>query len=81
MTLKGHSKKVILLHYHPTASNMLSSASGDQTIRLWDVEKGSQTAALLGAHKDIIQDFVWDYCGNQFATSSRDKVFELFELF
>jgi coronin-1B/1C/6 len=74
VTLKGHTKKVVLLHYHPTASNLLSSASADQTVRLWDVERGCQTVALLDGHKEIIQDFAWDYCGNQFATSSRDKV-------
>ena len=77
--LTGHSRKVILLRFHPTASNVLASASGDQTIKLWDIEKGVEINSLNEAHDQLIQELIWDYTGNQYATSSKDKNVRLFD--
>jgi len=71
--LHGHGKKVTFLRFHPTANNVLASASADMTVKLWDIEKASMMADLAGVHSDLIQDIVWDYTGNNYATSSKDK--------
>ena len=73
MDLHGHGRKVTFLRFHPTASNVLASVSADQTVKLWDIEKGQEMTSLNDAHRDLIQDIVWDYCGNSYATSSKDK--------
>jgi coronin-1B/1C/6 len=71
--LHGHGKKVTLLRFHPTASNVLASASADLTVKLWDIEKGSEVCSLNDTHQQLIQDIVWDYTGTTYTTSSKDK--------
>lgn len=75
--LTGHSRKVTLLRFHPTASNALLSASSDQTVKLWDIEKGLDINSNGDVHENLIQDIVWDYHGNQYAISSKDKAVRL----
>lgn len=70
--LHGHNRKVTLLRFHPTASNVLASTSGDQTVKLWDIQKGIEINSC-STHTELIQDIVWDYTGNQYITSSKDK--------
>ena len=71
--LHGHSRKVTLLRFHPTANNVLASTAADQTVKLWDIEKGCEMNSLNDVHEQLIQDVVWDYSGNTYATSSKDK--------
>jgi coronin-1B/1C/6 len=76
--LAGHSRKVTLLRFHPTAGNVLASASGDQSVKIWDIESGSEMNSS-SCHSDLIQDIVWDYTGNQYATASKDKNIRLID--
>ena len=34
-TAESHMRKVIFVKFHPTASNVLATASADQTVKLW----------------------------------------------
>lgn len=61
------------MRFHPTANNVLASVGGDQCVKLWDIENGQELNSLNGAHDQLIQDIVWDYHGNVYATSSKDK--------
>ena len=47
--LKGHSKKVNRVIYHPNGENNVITASYDGTIRIWDVPT-SQVLSLLIPH-------------------------------
>jgi len=69
--LTGHGKRVTLLRYHPTANNMLLSGSADCTVKTWDIEKGEAATTL--ELPDLTQDLVWDFKGDNFATSCKDK--------
>mmetsp|Transcript_12043 Transcript_12043/g.17657 ORF Transcript_12043/g.17657 Transcript_12043/m.17657 type:complete len:449 (-) Transcript_12043:315-1661(-) len=69
--LVGHKKKVTLLRYHPTASNILLSTSADSTVKTWDVEKGEAITSI--DVPDLTQDIVWDHKGDAYATSCKDK--------
>ena len=40
--LKGHSKKIELLSFHPTARGVLASGANDHTVRIWNIEKQHQ---------------------------------------
>jgi coronin-1B/1C/6 len=71
--INAHNKKVTLLRFHPTASNVLASVGGDQMVKLWDIEKAMEIGCLPDAHDQLIQDIVWDYHGDTYATSSKDK--------
>jgi WD40 repeat protein len=56
--MSAGGRKVGQLLFHPTASNVLASASGDHVVRLWDIEKPEEPVIVLEAHGDTIQDMV-----------------------
>lgn len=74
--LVGHRKKVTLLRFHPTAANTLMSSSGDYTVRIWDIDSGAE-ARKYGGCDNIIHDIVWDYTGDMFAVTCKDKKIRL----
>lgn len=76
--LRGHQRKVALLRFHPTASNLLASVGGDFLVKLWDIEHGAEVSTNT-THSEIIQDIVWDYRGNVYATSTKDKAVRFFD--
>eukprot|EP00980_Cylindrotheca_fusiformis_P001478 scaffold345_cov134-Cylindrotheca_fusiformis.AAC.89 len=75
--LEGHSKKVTLMRFHPTASNTLMSASADHTVKIWDVESGQTVSSLDHELPDLTQDIVWDVRGDTYACSNKDKSIRL----
>jgi len=72
LDLIGHRKKVTLLRYHPTANNTLMSTGGDYTVKIWDVEN-STAVSTFDKCPNLVHDIVWDFKGDQFATSCKDK--------
>ncbi|KAI9302402.1 hypothetical protein BJ944DRAFT_167359 [Cunninghamella echinulata] len=77
--LSGHQRKVGQVVFHPTADNVLASASTDLTIKLWDIEKGQEKQEITG-HTEIIQSVAWNYNGSLIATTCRDKRLRIFDV-
>lgn len=78
VTLEGHMKKVTYIRFNPTAANVIASTSGDHSVRVWDAEKAEE----INSYKEfttLVQDIVWDVRGDNFATSSKDKVVRFFD--
>ncbi|EPE10134.1 actin-binding protein [Ophiostoma piceae UAMH 11346] len=69
--LQGHSRKVGQVLFNPAADSILASASGDLTVKVWDVTTGQAAATLR--QPDIIQSLSWNASGNLLVTTSRDK--------
>jgi len=70
--LTGHTKKVTLLRFHPTANNTLLSTSADYTVKVWDIENN----AAINSFEDIpnlVHDIIWDRNGDNYAFSCKDK--------
>ncbi|GAP87511.1 putative coronin-6 [Rosellinia necatrix] len=76
--LTGHSRKVGQVLFNPAAENILASASGDLTIRLWDIGTGSGVHTLK--HPDIVQSLSWNADGTMLATTSRDKKLRVWDV-
>ncbi|KAF3026824.1 Coronin-like protein crn1 [Neopestalotiopsis sp. 37M] len=76
--LTGHSRKIGQVLFNPAAENILASASGDLTIKLWDV--GTGQAALSMKHPDIVQSLSWNAAGNMMVTTSRDKKLRVWDV-
>ncbi|KAL2109962.1 hypothetical protein VUR80DRAFT_1792 [Thermomyces stellatus] len=76
--LSGHSRKVGQVLFNPAAENILASASGDFTIKLWDVEAGQSHQVLR--HNDIVQSLTWNATGTLLATTSRDKKIRVWDV-
>ncbi|KFY16089.1 hypothetical protein V491_05444, partial [Pseudogymnoascus sp. VKM F-3775] len=76
--LTGHSRKVGQVLFNPAAENILASASGDYTIKLWDVETGNSPLTLK--HGDIVQSLSWSADGTMMVTTSRDKKLRVWDV-
>lgn len=76
--LAGHSKKVGQVNWNPSADNILASASGDFSIKIWDAATGQ--APLTLRHSDVIQSLSWNASGSLLATTSRDKKIRVWDV-
>ncbi|PHH62161.1 hypothetical protein CDD81_7535 [Ophiocordyceps australis] len=76
--LGGHSRKVGQVLFNPAAENILASASGDFTIKIWDA--GTGQAALTLKHGDIVQSLSWNASGSLLVTTSRDKKIRVWDV-
>lgn len=76
--LTGHSRKIGQVLFNPAAENILASASGDLTIKLWDV--GTGQSALSMKHPDIVQSLSWNAAGTMMVTTSRDKKLRVWDV-
>lgn len=77
-TLEGHQKKVTFIKFHPTAGNVLSSVSADNTIKIWDVEAQAQVGEFA-EFGSAIHSQDWNANGSLLATTSQDKVVRVFD--
>ena len=75
--LSGHPKKIGQVLFNPAAENVLASASGDFTIKLWDIEAGSSKSSIkIG---DVVQSLSWSADGSMLVTTSRDKKLRIWD--
>lgn len=73
-------RKIGQVLFHPTASNVLASASGEHTVKLWDLEDGDGRArCVFGGHGDMIQSLAFNCTGTVLATTCRDRKLRLFD--
>lgn len=78
--LNAGGRKVGQVEFHPTAANVLTSASGDHLVRVWDIEASPDAATItLTGHKDSIQSIAWNSIGTTLATTCRDRKLRLFD--
>ncbi|WRT63362.1 uncharacterized protein IL334_000267 [Kwoniella shivajii] len=80
LRLGAGGRKVGQVIFHPTSSNLLTAASGDHLVRLWDIESGGDSPKItLKGHSDSIQSIAWNAIGTTLATTCRDKKLRLFD--
>jgi WD40 repeat protein len=78
LTLKGHNHKIVSLDFHPFASNLLLTTSGDLTAKLWDVQAGNELQTLKG-FGDLVTSTTWNYDGSVLGTACKDRTVRLFD--
>lgn len=71
-------RKVGHVLFNPAAENVLSSASGDFTVKIWDIEAGSPKLTLK--HGEVIQSMSWSANGSLLVTTSRDKKLRVWDV-
>jgi hypothetical protein len=77
--LHGHEKKVIGLHWHPTASNVIASADFAHKVKVWNVETQQATLDYATQHTDALNHIRWNRDGTLLGTTCKDKKFRLFD--
>lgn len=70
-TLKGHSKKVTSVIYHPT-EDVAITASPDSTIRVWNANNGS-CSSIIKTHKAAVTGLSLHALGDYVLSSSEDR--------
>ena len=77
-TLTGHQVEVWSISFSPDGKT-LASASGDKTVRLWDVAAGKAIKTLLG-HQGQVRSISFSPDGKTLASASYDKTVMLWNL-
>ncbi|CAK5267850.1 unnamed protein product, partial [Mycena citricolor] len=77
--LDASPRKIGQVLFHPTASNVLASASGEHTIKLWDLANPEDPRTVLSGHTDTIQSLSFNQTGTVLATTCRDRKLRLFD--
>ncbi|MEG4048557.1 AAA-like domain-containing protein, partial [Microcoleus sp. Pol17_C1] len=77
-SLEGHRSSVISVAWSPDG-NTLASASGDNTIKLWNVQTQTELKTLTG-HSSSVISVAWSPDGKTLASASDDKTIKLWNL-
>uniref|UniRef100_A0A8C4GNQ8 Coronin n=1 Tax=Dicentrarchus labrax TaxID=13489 RepID=A0A8C4GNQ8_DICLA len=77
--LDGHSKRVGILSWHPTAHNVLMSAGCDNVVILWNVARGEAVVRIDSVHTDMIYSACWNRDGSRILTSCKDKTMRVLD--
>lgn len=71
--LRGHSRKVNIIRWHPCAEGVIASAAHDCEVRIWDIVDDREAATILKGHPDSIFSLSFNYNGSLLASTCKDK--------
>ncbi|KAK3780932.1 hypothetical protein RRG08_052087 [Elysia crispata] len=76
--MRGHMEKIYFVRFHPLASGLITTASYDMTVRMWDLDQRKEVLRLEGLD-DQVYNLSWSSDGRFCATVSKDKKIKVFE--
>ncbi|KAF7308156.1 Coronin [Mycena chlorophos] len=79
LRIDASARKVGQVLFHPTAANVVASASGEHVVKLWDLANPEDPRSVLGGHGDAIQSLSFNPAGTLLATTCRDRKLRIFD--
>ncbi|XP_037621247.1 coronin-2A isoform X1 [Sebastes umbrosus] len=81
--LQGHSRRVGLIEWHPTAKNILFSTAYDYQVMIWNLDCPEQVIKnpirTISHHTDVVLSMSFNTDGSLFATTCKDRKVRLME--
>ncbi|XP_056442226.1 coronin-2A isoform X1 [Gadus chalcogrammus] len=81
--LQGHSRRVGLLEWHPTANNILFSTAYDYQVMIWNLDCPEQVIKnplrTISHHPDVVLSLAFSTDGSLMATTCKDRKVRLIE--
>ncbi|XP_068614183.1 coronin-2B-like [Brachionichthys hirsutus] len=81
--LQGHSRRVGLIEWHPTANNVLFSAGYDYQVMIWNLDCPEQViknpVRTISHHPDVVISMSFNTDGSLLATACKDRKVRLME--
>lgn len=81
--LQGHSRRVNLIEWHPTANNILFSSAYDYQIMIWNLDCPETVIKnplrTISNHPDVVLSMSFNTDGTLLATSCKDRKVRLME--
>lgn len=71
-TFRGHTGSVDQLCWHATQPDLLSTASGDKTVRIWDIRSNKQATVINTKGENI--NITWSPDGNTIAVGNKEDL-------
>ena len=75
---EGHTKKITLVEFNPSANNILATGSFDKTVKIWNIESNHLFADYKGCGDNIFS-LKWNGDGSRVAVTSKDKKLHIFD--
>jgi coronin-1B/1C/6 len=79
LRIDASPRKVGQVLWHPTAKNVVASASGDYVVKLWDIAAPEAPKSMLSGHGDSIQSLAFNTTGQLIVTTCRDRKLRIFD--
>lgn len=81
--LQGHSRRVSIIEWHPTANNILFSTAYDYKIMIWSLDCPEQViknpVRTISHHTDVVLSMSFNTDGSLFATTCKDRKVRLMD--
>ncbi|KAI3353098.1 hypothetical protein L3Q82_019666, partial [Scortum barcoo] len=81
--LQGHSRRVGLIEWHPTANNILFSTAYDYQVMIWNLDCPEQViknpVRTISHHTDVVLSMSFNTDGSLLSTTCKDRKVRLME--
>lgn len=79
-TFSAHPDKIYMIKFHPIASDLLTTAAHDHTVKIWDLSVEVPRAEItLNGHTDQIFAIDWSPYGEYLATVCKDGLIRVYQ--